>query len=249
MASRAIEDERLESVDLVLGLLELLSGSPRPRSLGDIARALDISKPRAHRHLRALVLRDYVRQEEDTDRYEISAKLLGLGEAVRGRLSFAGAARPAMTRLSDATGQAVTASELVAGQVTIVEMLHGRTLVEFAIRPGTVMDPLLSAHGLIALAFGPCTRILHDAGLTTVPQDELALVRERGWATAAGRIVTGVNALAAPAFGHDGAWAGTIAIVGSIDAIPAEPEAVQIEAILTAARDISARLGWKGACA
>jgi len=246
LATPALEDDRLESVDLVLGMLELLSGSPQPRSLGDIARALDITKPRAHRHLRALVLRDYVRQDEDTDRYEITARLLGLGEAVRGRISFAGTARPAMTTLRDATGQAVTASTLVAGKVTIVELLHGRTLVEFAVRPGTVMDPRLSAHGLVALAFGPGKQILGEAGLAGAPETELAAVRAQGWATAPGRIVTGVNALAAPAFGHDGAWAGTVAIVGSVDAIAAEPDAYLIDAVRAAAADISERLGWRG---
>ncbi|WP_157218798.1 IclR family transcriptional regulator [Flavisphingomonas formosensis] len=246
MASRALEEDKLESVDLVLGMLELLSGSPQPRSLGDIARALDISKPRAHRHLRALLLRDYVRQDEDTDRYEITARLLGLGEAVRSRISFAGTARPAMTRLRDATGQAVTASTMVAGKVTIVELLHGRTLVEFAIRPGTVMDPLLSAHGLVALAFGPSEQILAEAGLSGAPEAELAQVYGQGWATAPGRIVTGVNALAAPAFGYDGTWAGTVAIVGSVDTIAAEPDAYLIDAVRTAAADISGRLGWRG---
>lgn len=227
-------EDRLESVDLVLNLLELLAHAAGPRSLGDIARALAISKPRAHRHLRALLANGYLRQELDTDRYEITAKLMVLGEAVRGRLSFAAAVRGAMADLNQATSQAVTASTLVAGQVTVVELIHGRTLVQFAIRPGTVMDPERSAHGLVAAAFG-----------TDRPGALLDQIRQRGWATAPGEIVTGVNALAAPVFGHDRQWAGTIAIVGSIDDIPAVPPAAMIELVTVAAQQTSRHLGYR----
>ena len=52
-------------------------------------------------------------------------------------------------------GSPVTASVLVEGAVTIVEMLQGKTLIEFGIRPGSRLDFHASAHGLIALAFGP----------------------------------------------------------------------------------------------
>ena len=238
MQAPAPRHDNLESVDLVLAMLELLAGAAQPRALGEIALALGISKPRAHRHLRALIANDYVRQDAATDRYEITARLLGLGEAVRERLSFAGAARPAMALLRDATGQAVTASTLVAAQVTIVELLQGRTIVQFAIRPGTVMDPLRSAHGMVAMAFGGIPA--DDAAAAAI-----AAVRARGWATAPERIMRGVNALAAPVFGHDGCWAGTLAIVGSIDAIPAMPDDALIAQVADAARDTSERLGWK----
>ena len=236
MEKKAVDGDRLESVDLVLAMLELLAGSAVPRALGDIAATLSISKPRAHRHLRALMLNDYVRQESDTDRYEISAKLMALGETARGRLSFGGAARPAMARLRDMTGQAVTAATLVAGQVTIVELLHGRTLVQFAVRPGAVMDPERSAHGRIARAFG-----------ARAPGEAFDVIRAHGWATAPGEIFTGVNAIAAPVFGLDGRWVGSIAIVGSIDNIPAVPSPSLIEHVIAATREASNQLGYKEA--
>ena len=242
MAKRDVSDDSLMSVDLVLGMIELLAEAAEPRGLGDIAAALGISKPRAHRHLRALAANDYVHQDAAGERYEISAKLVGLGEAVRSRLSLAGVGRPAMLRLREATGEAVTLSTLVAGQVTIVELLQGRTIVQIAIRPGTVMSPTRSAHGLVALAFGRREQIGCDA-----PPNETALaqIRMQGWATAPGGVVAGVNALAAPAFGHDGQWRGTVAIVGA--SAPIVPTSEQVGLVLAAARTISERLGWRGA--
>ena len=119
-----------------------------------MARELRISKPRANRHLRALVQRGYARQDPRTDGYEIGIKVLALGEAVRDRFDVARAIHPVMGPLREATGLAVTASALIEGAVTVVEMLQGRTLIEFGIRPGAQLDFHASAHGLIALAFG-----------------------------------------------------------------------------------------------
>lgn len=240
----------IESVELALEIVEELVASDRPRALSDIARALGTSKPRMHRYLRTLLQHDYVRQESETDRYEISAKLLALGERVRERFELARAVRPAMSRLRDAAGHSVTASALIAGAVTIVEMLHGRTLIEFGIRPGAAMDPFRSAHGLVALAFGPAQQIAR-AWRGPAPADaaasaaEVALVKRRGWATAADRILVGVNALAAPIFDHRGEWQGALAIVGSTGHVAAEPTAEQIALVTGAAREVSRRIGWR----
>ena len=240
--------EGLESVDFILNVIELMAGSDRPRALSEIARTLGVSKPRVHRHLRALLRRGYVRQESDTERYEMTAKLLALGEAARERFDIARVVRPAMSRLRDVTGQTVTASTLIADEVTIIEMIHGRTLVEFGIRPGAVLNPYVSAHGLVALAFGPAARIARSwSGPPAADPDalaaELALVRQRGWATAADRVLVGVNALAAPIFDYHGDWRGTIAIVGSTSFIPAEPAPAQIGDVVRAARAVSRYLG------
>jgi IclR family acetate operon transcriptional repressor len=248
----APKGEGLEAVDLVLEIVESLAASDHPRALSDLARTLGISKPRMHRYLRTLLRHDYVRQESETDRYEISAKLLSLGEAVRDRFEIARVVRPEMSRLRDATGHSVTASALIAGSVTIIEMLYGRTLVEFGIRPGAAMDPFQSAHGLVALAFGPAEQIKR-AWPDAVPANpgalaaEVALTKKRGWATAADRILVGVNALAAPIFDHRGQWRGNIALVGATRFIPAEPAAEQISEVLGAAREVSRRLGWSEA--
>ena len=251
----------LSSGDLVLDLVELLAGHPRPRGVSDIARDLSISMARSHRHLRALVQRGYVRQDPETERYEIGVKLLALGEAVRDRFDILTAMRPEMTRLREATGQAVTASALVEGQVTVLEMLQGRTLVEFGLRPGARLQFHASAHGLLALAFGPPT--LLDQVLS-VPREsftpatvtaadalraEVERVRRQGWATAQDQVLTGVNALAAPVFDHRGVWRGALAIVGASQFIPAQPAEDQIAEVVRGAEEASRRLGWRARAA
>jgi DNA-binding IclR family transcriptional regulator len=246
----------LESVDLILRLLEHLAAQRQPRGVTEVARELGISKPRAHRHLRALVQRGYARQDAATDGYEIGVRVLALGEAVRDRFDAAGAIRPVMGPLREATGLAVTASVLAEGHVTVVEMLQGKTLIEFGIRPGSRLDFHASAHGLIALAFGPASladevlgrpltawtaHTITDPAAIRRRVDE---VRAQGWATAADAVQIGVNALAAPVFDHRGDWRGAIALVGASQFIPDRPSDEQIAHVMAAAAAASRRLGW-----
>lgn len=248
----------LESVDLTLRLLELLAASRTPRGVTDVARELGISKPRAHRHLRALVQRGYARQDPRTEGYEVGVQVLALGEMVRDRFDLVAAVRPAMNQLCEASGLAVTLCALVEEAVTVLEMMHGRTLIEFTTRPGARLDFHASAHGLVTLAFGPpglleallahplkqwteSTLTAPDAIRTAVDR-----VRRQGWATAVDAVQMGLNALAAPVFDHRGDWRGSIALVGSSQLIPAHPADRMIAQITGAAADASRQLGWRG---
>ncbi len=247
----------LESVDLVFRLLELLAGSPGPMGVTEVARALEISKPRAHRHLRALVLNGYARQDGRTEGYEVGVGLLRLGERTRERFNVMGAIRPVMSPLRAATGLAVTASALVGDEVVVLEMLQGARMIEFGVRPGSQMDLHASAHGLVVLAFGPpflldatLARPLRpwtDATLTDpeAVRAEVERVRRRGWATAVDAVQVGVNALAAPVLDHRGVCRGAVAIVGATQHIPADPPEDQVILITEAAADASRALGWR----
>lgn len=251
----------LASADLVLALIEHLAASPRAKGVSEIARELGISKARAHRHLRALVGRGYVRQEAGGERYEIAIKLMVLGEAVRDRFDILGAMRGPMAGLREASGQAVTASALVEGQVVVLELLPGRNLIEFGVRPGAGLDFHATAHGLVALAFGPpalletVARRPLKAWTAATLTDPAALaaavtaVRAQGWASAPDQMMVGVGALAAPVFDHAGAWRGTIALVGPTQSIPTLPPSDMVAAVTAAAADASRALGWQARAA
>jgi len=249
------DEAGLASVELVLRLIELLARSDRPRAMSDIARDMGISKSRAHRHLRTLVQHGYVLQDHDTERYRIGIKLLALGEAVRDRFDVLTATRPDMGRLRDDTGQTVTVSALIDDAVVVLDLLQGKTLVEFGVRPGSTLDLHASAHGLVALAFGP-PHLLEQAlerrlkawtsSTITDPaklKAEVEKVRRQRWATAADQLLVGVNALASPIFDYRDEWRGTIAIVGSTQFIDAAPSAKQRALVVDAASEASRRLG------
>src|SRR5262249_50971786 len=140
--------------DLALRLTEYLVFQSAPVSLAQIAAHFSASKATAYRHLVTLQRHGFVRQEAETGRYEAGIKLMVLGEALRARFDIVTASRAELMRLRDATEHAVTLCAMIDDELVVLELVQGRTLIEFSTRPGTRMDFHASAHGKIWLAFG-----------------------------------------------------------------------------------------------
>jgi DNA-binding IclR family transcriptional regulator len=66
------------SIDKSLDVCEALSRASRGMSLGELARALHQPAPTLHRTLGVLKRRGYVRQDEETQRYALTLKMLDL---------------------------------------------------------------------------------------------------------------------------------------------------------------------------
>jgi IclR family acetate operon transcriptional repressor len=245
-----------ETVDLSLRLLERLASSRESIGVSELAREFASSKATVYRHLQTLVLHGFVRQESATMRYAAGIKLFILGERLRERFDILAVAREEMARLRDETAQPATLSALVESQVVVLEIVQGHAIVNFGTQPGTVLDLHASAHGKVALAFGPeglMERCLARPLKALTPQTicspnalrrAVAQVKARGWATAPNQVLQGVNGLAAPLFNHAGDYVGAVAIAGSVQYIPASPPQAQIAAVTQTAERISRKLGW-----
>lgn len=241
----------MQASDITLRMLEHLALESEPRGVTELAEALGLAKTTAHRHLRTLVERGFARQHAGTQRYEPGIKLFQLGERLRERFTLGRAAREVMQRLRDTSGQAVTLSALIDSRVIVVDLLQGHTLIEFGVRPGTDMDLTRTAHGRTALAFGPVSlrpvsgRMAGSRQNNAALERQLSSIRKQGWATAANEVMYGMNALASPVFDAGGQYLGAVAIVGSVQYIPAKPSAAQIEQVKGAALAISSHMGWR----
>ena len=245
------------TLDLALRVVEYLAYQSGPTSLGTIAAAFGASKSTVYRHLQTLQRHDFVRQQAGSGAYDIGVKMMVLGEAARSRFDIVTTARPDLIHLRDATGQAVTICTLIDDEALVLELTQGRTVIEFATRPGTRMALHASAHGKIWLAFGPDTLLAKVASkplqawtpqtLTDVDAlvRDIEQVRARGWSEAPDQVISGVNALSAPVRDHHGQLIASIAIVGAKQFIPAGPEPGQIEAVLKTAARISKTMGWR----
>ena len=75
----------LTSIDKALEVCEVLSGVPRGMSLSDLARALRQPASTVHRLLAVLKRRGYVRQDDETQRYGLTLKMLDLSFRSLGR--------------------------------------------------------------------------------------------------------------------------------------------------------------------
>src|SRR2546421_11459123 len=192
-----------ETVDLSLRLLERLATLREPVGVSELAREFASSKATIYRHLQTLMLRGFVRQEATTMRYAAGIKLFILGERLRERFGVLPIARDDLARLRDETGQPTTLSALVEHQVVVLEVLQGHAIVNFGTQPGTVLDLHASAHGKVALAFGPPTLLQqclakprkawtsHTICSPAALERAIAQVRTRGWSSAPNQVLEG----------------------------------------------------------
>ena len=84
------------SIEKALEVCELLSGQPRGTSLSDLARALRQPPSSVHRLLSVLKRRGYVRQDDETQRYALTLKMLDLSFKALGRSELRLHAYPVM---------------------------------------------------------------------------------------------------------------------------------------------------------
>ena len=102
----------VQSVVRALRLIDALGESRGEVGIADLSKRVGLHVSTAHRLLATLIQQGYCRQNPETGRYALGAKLFHLGEVCLGQLDLRGLARPFLERLSRETGE--TAAEGVA---------------------------------------------------------------------------------------------------------------------------------------
>jgi DNA-binding IclR family transcriptional regulator len=246
----------IESVMLTLRILESLAASHDEKGVTQLARELGSTKARIFRHLQTLRNLGYVVQNPQTERNSVGARLYVLGQLAGERFNIVAAVRPAMEQLRDRVQQTTVFSTVHDGRITILNIAMGANPIEIGLRLGWSFDMHATAQGKIALAHATPEAVdaflkrkltAHTPHTIIDParmRAELETIRRQGWATAPAESLIGINALGAPILGDRGKLVGCIAIVGSIQHIPAVPTRDQIDAVVSAARLASQNVGW-----
>jgi DNA-binding IclR family transcriptional regulator len=245
----------IQSVDRSARILKALAAGPRRLGVSELADRLDLSRPTVHGLLQTLQAHGFVEQDRDSDKYQLGAGLLQLGNSYLDLNELRSRSIVHAERLAERTDAAVR-----------VGVMHGATVVvvHHVFRPGTALQipevgaelPVhASALGKAVLAFAPSelledllaepppkltSRTLSAAGL----RRELAAVRERGVAREKDEAVLGESSVAAAIFDHSGHAIGSIGVVGDTERILPRGPARGIPAgVAEAARGISRELG------
>lgn len=247
----------IQPVNLTMQILECLASSGGEMGVTEIAKALAATKPRIFRHLQTLRQLGYVAHSPATRKYRVGMRLHLLSKMVGDNVELMQAVRPAMEMLRDQTSQTSVFASMLDGKMTIIDFALGTTLVQYAFRPGATFSLHSSSLGHISLAFGPkdywdfvsTDKLEADTPKSITDPSKLTprvqTARARGWTIVPEGAVVGVNAVAAPVFFHDSSYAGAIAIVGSVQDIPATPPQELTDTVVAAGHHASRSLGWR----
>src|SRR5579859_7292722 len=245
----------IQSVDRAARILKVLASGPRRLGVSEIADRLELTRPTVHGLLQTLQAHGFVEQDRDSDKYQLGAGLLQLGNSYLDLNELRSRSLVHAERLATRADAAVR-----------VGVMHGPSVVvvHHVFRPGNTLQILevgaqlplhASALGKAMLAFlreqeiadllsEPLPRLTSRTLSARALTDELGDVRANGFARERDEAILGESSLASAIFDHAGNAVGAIGVVGDTERIiPRAPAKALIAAVAEAARGISRELG------
>lgn len=214
----------IKTTDTVFDIVERLN-SLGGATVTELADALGLAPSTVHDHLASLVRRGYV--VKDDGQYRTSLLFLSLGMAARGRYALVEPGERAVSKLAEKTsqraqllleenGRAIVVCRATDGDTGSGGDVLGRVLpmhctaggkAILAFYPDELVEEILDRHGLPELTENTIT---DREGL----YEELASIRERGFAVNRGESVRGIRSVGCPVV-VDGRAIGAVTVTGS----------------------------------
>jgi IclR family KDG regulon transcriptional repressor len=216
-----------QSVLKTLDILECLASSQQPLSTQEVAQQCGLSRPTAYRHLVTLLTRDYVATGLDGGRFQIGARVLGLSKSFLDRLDLPDIAKADMRELNQVSKETVYLGILDETEILYVGKVESPQQVRMHCVIGTRNPLYCTALGKAILAFLPSeerdalidkialvARTPYTITNRSALEENLALIRARGYAIDDMEIEEGIRCVGTPVFDHTGSVVAAISTSG-----------------------------------
>ncbi len=244
----------VQSVDRALTILEVLA---RVGTAGvtEIAAELGVHKSTAFRLVATLESHGLVEQVDGRGKYRLGIGLLRLAGATTARLDVVQEARPISRKLAADTGETVNVAVLADRSALYLDQVAGSSALQSHNWVGQHIPLHATANGKVLLLDldderqGEMLGRLQAYTETTITtrdrlRQELATVREQGYAVAVDELEVGLAAVAAPIHNAHGDVIASISVSGPTFRLTEERIAEIIPPLVEAAAEVSHRLGW-----
>lgn len=241
----------VQSVDRALDVLETLARSDGPMGVGELAAATGLPQGTAHRLLRSLQGRGYVRHDASR-KYSLGAGAFRLGDAAQ--RSLARTARPHLERLVQLSGETANLAVLEGDDVVYLAQVPSPHSLRMFAEVGRHVSPHSTAVGKVLLAAMPPDQLdplLARTGLAPRTQhtitdpgafrEELERTRARGWAVDEGEHEAGVRCVAVPV-GRGGEVLAAMSVSGPADRFAGAGTPDLVARMAGVARDFAAEV-------
>jgi DNA-binding IclR family transcriptional regulator len=244
-------------LERTFSILELFSEAHPEWSTTEVARELSLPIPTVHRILSALKRRDYLSQDGETKRFRLGVASLQLGDRARAVVDLRAVALPVLRRLSEETGETALLTVLTTGRDrgVCLERVETSQPLRLSVQPGRQLPLHAGASQKALLAFmaePDVHRVLSEplerlCGATiTDPhglREELARIRERGWASSYEETNLGVWGVAVPVLADRDAVTCAVGIAGPNARLATARVREDVRRVHAAASEIARALG------
>ena len=248
----------VQSVERAIAVLSSFSTERPERGVGELSRELGLHKSTVSRLMMTLERGGLLSRNPETQRYRLGIDLIGLAAQVISYMDVREVARPLLRKLADDCQESVNLVVLDAGQVVNLEQfVPPARQVKNIGRVGRRMCPHCTAAGKTLLAhlsaeeleqvLPDCLERLTPNTIADVDQlrQELARVRQQGYAIAREELEEGLNAVAAPIYDHTNSVIAAASVAGPAYRVIPDLIPRLAAQLLEVALQISGRLGYK----
>jgi IclR family acetate operon transcriptional repressor len=249
--TRQPSTRRIGAAERAIAILDTLAEGG-DLGTNEIARRTGMTPSTVSRQLGTLAAGGLVERVDATGRYRLGLRIVHLANALLARLDVREVARPHLVALVEATGETATLSVPGDTDAITVDFVPGSHHVQPVSRLGRPSIAHATSAGKVMLAFSG--RELPDGPLraytpatitdTQALAEEIAHVREQGWARAVGEREPDLAAIAAPIRSSRGELEAVVALQGPSSRFDGAAVEEALPALLERAAAISGELGW-----
>ena len=247
--------DAVQSVYRSLMLLNCLGDESGPLGLSELSRAVVLPKSTTKRLLATLLQSEYVKYDEQTEKYELGSQILRLGSRMLNSLELRNEARDVALKLRELTGQTVFVAVLDKFEVIYIDKFAGEISMRASV--GSRASAHCTAIGKACLAYLPEKTLdellarneLYRLTPNTITdpmmlREELCRIRSQGYAMDEKENREEIRCVAAPVMNYNGQVAGSISISGFEGNFTPEKVKEALVHLLQATSEISRRMGY-----
>lgn len=217
----------VKTVDRLVAVLDSFSSEKPAWSLTELSQQLGLPKSTLHRFLTALETHSILRCDPRDKRWRLGYRLLIWGNLAAESSGLRHIARPIMEELVATTRETAILTVYHRQEVVCIEKVETNHPVRMTLQVGTRRFPHAGASSKVLMAYLPeeeVQAIIREKGLPrlcvntiTDPRrlrEELARIREQGYAESHEETDLGAWGVATPIFGPDGGVVAAIGVAG-----------------------------------
>lgn len=239
------QDYNVRAVERALGILDCFSDIHNAMTLGEIAKAVDLSASTTLRLLTTLENKNYI--YKNGTKYYLGIRLAQLGDIVVSNMDICVEAQPLMHELRDKFNESVGIYKKIGDHRMCITRTNGSQTLRSVLTVGSIYPLTRGAAGRVLLAYSSpeeITDLLKKDPFTN--KKALSQILKDGYTVSQGERDAAVESIAAPIFNSSGEVKYALFLTGPIGRFSETVKEKMIEAICSAAKQLSVRMGYSG---
>ena len=246
----------VNSVVRALGILQAFAQVNEALTLGELSAKLGMPKSSVHRLVSTLEQEGFLARHAESGRYRLGLAVLRLAGPAIASIDLRKIARPALEDLARELQDTVHLAVLDRGDVIYIDKIESPSRIQMVSHIGGRVPAHCTGLGKAMLAYlepNEVRQIVEERGLSAytpatitsmdVLTEELAAIRERGYAVDEGEHESMVRCVAAPIHDARRQVMGAVSATTVVAGWEAEHRAAMTRAVVGVARSISVTLG------